>query len=228
MGASLRIRLIASLMGLVLALVGLGAWSAWHLWEMGEVAERILADNYLSVEAAQQMRESLERIDADRRAALAAPGGAVAATDLTAHRASFESALAVAAGNLTEPGEGAVVERIRAGFTRYLAGDPAGGEVALLRADTASLLAMNQEAMHRKSDAAGEVARRNVLWGIGLALALTLGGVAVTGVVATSVIRPIEAMTSATTLGSPAAIWTSPFPPSATTSWARWRNRSTR
>ncbi len=198
MGASLRLRLIASLMGLVLALVGLGAWSAWHLWEMGEVAERILADNYLSVEAAQQMRESLERIDAERRAALAAPGGAVAASELTAHRASFESAVAVAAGNLTEPGEGAVVERIRAGFIRYLAGDPAGGEVALLRADTASLLAMNQEAMHRKSDAAGEVARRNVLWGIGLALALTLGGVAVTWIVTTSVVRPIEAMTRAT------------------------------
>ena len=55
MGASLRVRLVASLLGLVLALVGLGAWSAWHLWEMGEVAERILADNYLSVEAAQQL-----------------------------------------------------------------------------------------------------------------------------------------------------------------------------
>ena len=197
MRASLRIRLVASLMGLVLALVGLGAWSAWHLWEMGEVAERILADNYLSVDAAQRMRESLERIDADRRAVLAAPALANDA-DLSAQRASFEAALAAAAGNLTEPGEGAVVERIRIGFARYLAADPDGPELAELRTDTAGLLAMNREAMHRKSDAAGAVARRNVLWGVGLAFALTLGGVAVTRVVATSVIRPIEAMTRAT------------------------------
>ena len=71
----------------------------------------------------------------------------------------------VAAGNLTEPGEGDVVEEIRAGFARYLAGDPTGREVELLRADTARLLAMNREAMHRKSDDAGAVAHRNVLLG---------------------------------------------------------------
>jgi signal transduction histidine kinase len=130
--------------------------------------------------------------------ALAGPGGADAATNLAAHRASFEAALRVAAGNLTEPGEGDVVEAIRIGFTRYLAADPSGRDVDRLRADTARLLAMNQEAMQRKSDAAGEVARRNVLWGVGLALALTLGGVAVTWAVATSVVRPIEAMTRAT------------------------------
>ena len=79
MGASLRVHLVAALLGLVLALAGLGAWSAWHLWEMGEVAQRILADNYRSVEAAQQMREALERIDADRRVALAGSAPALAA-----------------------------------------------------------------------------------------------------------------------------------------------------
>ena len=112
MGASLRVRLVAALLGLVVALAGLGAWSAWHLWEMGEVAQRILADNYRSVEAAQQMREALERIDGDRRAALA-EGALAAAVDLAGHRTRFDAALAVAAGNLTEPGEGAIVEQIR-------------------------------------------------------------------------------------------------------------------
>jgi signal transduction histidine kinase len=198
MGTSLRVRLVAALMGLVLALAGLGGWSAWHLWEMGEVAQRILADNYLSVDAAQQMRESLERIDADRRLALAGQAAGVA-TDLADQRARFDAALQVAAGNLTEPGEGAVVEQIRTGFARYLAGGPAGSEVSLVRANTARLLEMNQEAMHRKSDGAGAVARRNVLWGVGLALALTLGGVVVTRAVATSVVGPIEVMTRATT-----------------------------
>ena len=189
---------MAAFAGLVLALAGLGTWSAWHLWQMGEVAERILADNYLSVDAAQQMRESLERLDADRRVALAAPAPAAVA-DEARHRRDFEQALQVAAGNLTEPGEGEVVDEIRAGFARYLAGDQRGREAELLRANTARLLVMNREAMHRKSDDAGAVARRNVLWGIALALVLTLSGVIVTWAVATSVVRPIEAMTRATT-----------------------------
>ena len=92
-----------------------------------------------------------------------------------------------------------MVERIRTGFARYLAAGPAGPELGALRTDTARLMAMNRDAMQRKSDTAGAVARRNVWWGVGLAFALTLGGVAVTRAVATSVIRPIEAMTRATT-----------------------------
>lgn len=195
---SLRTRLVGSLLALVLALVGLGSWSAWRLWELGEVAERILADNYLSVEAAQRMRESLERIDAERRVAAAAGSAAVDA-DFVDQRARFDAALTVAAGNLTEPGEGAVVDRIRHGAVRYFASPPGGPELQVVRDDTARLLAMNQEAMRHKSDAAGAVARRDVRWGVGLAVALTLAGLAVIGAVATSVIRPIEAMTRATT-----------------------------
>ncbi len=195
---SLRARLVAALMGLVLALAGLGAWSAWHLRQMGEVAERILADNYLSVDAAQQMRESLERLDADRRVARASQGNHTTFDDAR-HRGDFAAALRVAAGNLTEPGEGEVVEGIRTGFARYLVGDPTGREAESLRASTARLLAMNREAMYRKSDDAGAIANRNVRWGIGLALALTLSGVIVTWAVATNVVRPIEAMTRATT-----------------------------
>ena len=49
---SLRLRLLAALLALVAALAGLGAWSAWRLRDMGRVAQRILADNYLSIEAA--------------------------------------------------------------------------------------------------------------------------------------------------------------------------------
>ncbi|MEP7119018.1 MAG: HAMP domain-containing sensor histidine kinase, partial [Acidobacteriota bacterium] len=194
---SLRVRMVAVLLALVVALAGLGAWSAWHLRQMGKVAERILADNYLSVDAAQQMRESLERLDADRRVAgAAAPAGLT--PDASDRRGDFEQALRAAAGNLTEPGEGAVVERIRNGFAAYLAGDPAGRELELLRAETAGLLAMNREAMQRKSDDAGVMARRDMIWGISLAFVLSLGGVWLTRAVVTSVIGPLETLTRAT------------------------------
>lgn len=194
----LRVRLVAAFTGLVLALAGLGAWSTWHLRQMGEVAERILADNYLSVDAAQRMRVSVEQLSAERRASLGAqtPAG-VAVMDRD--RRQFEAALAVAAGNLTEPGEGDLVEAIRAGFATYMGGDPAGSAVDRLRDETTRLMAMNREAMYRKSDAAGAEARRYSIWGAALAALLIAAGVVLTLGVASNVVRPIEALTAAAT-----------------------------
>ena len=60
---TLRARLVSSLSAFVGALVVLGMWSAWHLWRMSTLSERIIAENYDSVVAAQDMNESLERQD---------------------------------------------------------------------------------------------------------------------------------------------------------------------
>lgn len=60
---SVRSGLLASFLVFVLALVALAAWSAWHLHELGGASRRIIADNYASVVAAQDMNESLERQD---------------------------------------------------------------------------------------------------------------------------------------------------------------------
>ena len=196
--SSLRVRLVAALMSLVLALAGLGAWSTWHLRQMGEVAERILADNYLSVDAAQRMRVSIEQLDAERRASNLTQTSEGAAA-IEGDRREFDAAFAVAAGNLTEPGEGDLVEAIRAGFAAYLREDPAGPAADRLRDDSARLMAMNREAMYRKSAAAGEVARRNGVWGAALAGLLITAGILLTLGVAASVVRPIEALTAAAT-----------------------------
>ena len=109
---SLRVRLIGAFVGMLAALAGLGAWSAWRLDDMGEVSSRIIADNYDSVVAAQQMKESLERQDSAMLFALLGERER-AARQLIEHRARFAAALAVAAGNLTEPGERELVEAIR-------------------------------------------------------------------------------------------------------------------
>jgi len=96
----------------IVALVLLGGWSAWHIRAMGQVSQRILADNYESVVAAQEMKESLERQDS---AALFALLGAHerASGQLQEHRQRFEAALARAAQNITEPGEAEVIEAIQ-------------------------------------------------------------------------------------------------------------------
>jgi len=60
---SLRTKLILGYLIFVAALVLLGGWSAWRLREMGGVSRRIISNNYDSVVAAQEMKESLERQD---------------------------------------------------------------------------------------------------------------------------------------------------------------------
>src|SRR5262245_16374844 len=79
---------------------------------MGGVSRRILSNNYDSVVAAQEMKESLERQDS---AALFALLGAreKATTQLREHRARFDANFEKAANNITEVGEPEAIEAIR-------------------------------------------------------------------------------------------------------------------
>jgi two-component system, NtrC family, sensor histidine kinase KinB len=215
---SLRLRLVVAFVGMLIALAGLGAWSAWQLWDMGAVSGRIIADNYESVAAAQQMKESLERQDSALLFALIGERER-AARQLAEHRALFESALARAAANLTEPGEPEVVQEIRETFTRYsalldrglstpsAAGD--GPDVRIyfaeaeplfnrLRAQSDRLLAINQEAMRRKAEEASARAQGYFTATITLAVVLTLAGALLATVVAGTILRPIADITQAT------------------------------
>jgi NtrC-family two-component system sensor histidine kinase KinB len=109
---SLRTKLLAGYLVFIAALVVLGGWSALRLREMGDVSQRIISNNYDSVLAAQNMKESLERQDS---AAVFALLGARerALTQLREHRSRFDTEFQKAANNITEPGEPEVVEAIR-------------------------------------------------------------------------------------------------------------------
>jgi len=109
---NLRTKLLLSYLVFVAALVVLGGWSAWRLREMGGVSRRIISNNYDSVVAAQEMKESLERQDS---AALFALLGARerAIAQLREHRARFDANLQKAANNITETGEPEAIEAIR-------------------------------------------------------------------------------------------------------------------
>lgn len=109
---SLRGKLLFSYLVFVAALVVLGAWGAWRLREMGGVSRRIISNNYDSVVAAQEMKESLERQDsAALFALLSAHDKAIA--QLREHRARFDQNFQKAANNITEVGEPAAIEAIR-------------------------------------------------------------------------------------------------------------------
>jgi two-component system, NtrC family, sensor histidine kinase KinB len=109
---NLRAKLLFGYLVFVAALVVLGGWSAWRLREMGGVSRRIISNNYDSVVAAQEMKESLERQDS---AALFALLGArdKAMAQLREHRARFDANFQKAANNITEVGEPEAIETIR-------------------------------------------------------------------------------------------------------------------
>jgi NtrC-family two-component system sensor histidine kinase KinB len=109
---NLRAKLLLGYLVFVAALVVLGGWSAWRLREMGGVSRRIISNNYDSVVAAQEMKESLERQDS---AALFALLGArdKAMTQLREHRARFDSNFQKAENNITEIGEPEAIAAIR-------------------------------------------------------------------------------------------------------------------
>ena len=102
----------------VIALIVLGGWSAYRLREMGGVSRRIISNNYDSVLAAQQMKESLERQDS---AAVFALLGARerAVRQVREHRPRFDANFQKAANNITEIGEPEAIEAIRGDRDEY-------------------------------------------------------------------------------------------------------------
>ena len=115
---SLRVKLLLSYLIFITALFLLGGWSALRLREMGGVSRRIISNNYDSVVAAQEMKESLERQDS---AALFALLGArdKASAQLREHRARFDANFQKAANNITEIGEPDAIEQIRRDRDKY-------------------------------------------------------------------------------------------------------------
>src|SRR4029453_4502443 len=105
----LRTKLLLGYGGFVLALGVLGAWSARTLSQMSAVAGRIISENYDSVVAAQNMKESLERQDSAAVFELLGEHDR-AVRQAAEHRARFDAAFKKAAGNITEPGEPDVIE----------------------------------------------------------------------------------------------------------------------
>ena len=115
---NIRTKLFIGYLIFTAALVILGAWSAWHLREMGGVSRNIIASNYDSTVFAHDMRDSLER---QSSAALFALLGQQerALSQLSEYRRKFDASFQRAANNITEPGEGDIIEAIRRDRDQY-------------------------------------------------------------------------------------------------------------
>jgi PAS domain S-box-containing protein len=220
---SLRFKLLFSYLIFVTALLVLGGWSAWRLREMGGVSRRIISNNYDSVVAAQEMKESLERQDS---AALFALLGArdKAMVQLREHRVRFDANFQKAANNITEVGEPDAIEAIRRdrdiyyqmfdGFmNRVVGGENASGEELAerdeyfthlepqfnkLRAECEHLLQLNQRAMLGKSEAAAGVAQLWFYRTLLIAGALIAAGTLLAFFLAKRIVEPLRQLTAST------------------------------
>ena len=214
---TLRRRLLFAQVPLAAALVLVGIVSTMGATHLGERSRLILADNYRSVLAAQRMKESLERIDSDAVLVMAGHGDRAAA-DASAQRAAFENELRVQEGNITEASEAELTTRLRSLWNQYQQAlerfhEPAQGRCprigrrfyfatlapsfARVKALTEEILAINQDAMVRKSDRAVERARtleRLVI--VAVAASLALGLLASTFLIART-LRPLGVVNAA-------------------------------
>ncbi len=212
---NLRNKLLLSFLIFIAALMAFGAWSAWRLRELGGVSQLIISNNYESVVAAQEMKESLERMDSsalflllgDRDRALA---------QFIEHRARFDAAFERAAGNITEPGETAIIESIRSDrgeyyqrFDSFIAdGERRSREAYFqklepifnkVRAECDQLLQLNQRAMVAKSVAAAGAAHREILFTLTLGGVLVGAGLALAVLLANAIMRPVRELTATAT-----------------------------
>jgi len=214
---SLRARLLTGYGVFISALVVLGAWSAWRLHDMGKVSRRIISENYDSVVAAQEMKESLERQDS---AALFALLGARerALTQMREHRARFDQNLQKAANNITEPGEPDAIVMIQVNreiyyqrFDAFIARTTTGEQSLRneyftqlepqfnkLRADCEHLLQLNQRAMLAKSEAAAGVAELWFYRTLLIAGGLVVAGLFLAFFLANRIVEPLRELTATT------------------------------
>ena len=213
---SLRTKLLFSYLIFVCALVLLGGWGAWRLREMGGVSRRIISNNYDSVVAAQEMKESLERQDS---AALFAILGArdKAAKQLNEHRVRFDQNFQKAANNITETGEAAAIQTIRADrdnyyriFDQFMGNVDVSSESAKrteyftrlepqfnkLRGECENLLQLNQRAMVAKSEAAAGVAQLWFYRTLLIAGLLVAAGLFLAFFLANHVVEPLRQLTA--------------------------------
>jgi two-component system, NtrC family, sensor histidine kinase KinB len=115
---TLRTRLLLAQGPLALALAVVGIVAVATLADLGKSGERVLADNYRSVLAAQRMKEAIERIDS---AALFLVIGEEdrGLRQAAENRPRFEAELRVEEENITEPGEREAAAELRRQWTDY-------------------------------------------------------------------------------------------------------------
>ena len=213
--------------GLVFLSAGLVlAWAVVNLLRLGTASDAILSENYRSIEAAEHMRDALERQDS---AVLLYVLGSEAegARQFEANEGRFHRWFGRAEDNVTIPGEQAILAAVDSAYSAYAAAftglveaggagtaspRPAGDRLATARRlyqermlpsfqaaedRVVDLRALNEQTMVAASERAGRVAERAV-WSVALVSGLALVvGLALALLLASRIVRPVGQMRTA-------------------------------
>ncbi|HJY80131.1 MAG TPA: ATP-binding protein [Candidatus Binatia bacterium] len=191
---SLRAKLLLAQAPLGIALALVCILSVVMISSLGSHSQTILKDNYRSVLAIQRMQEALERLEDSASLFLLAALRDEDKQKVAEYRQQFENELKVQEGNITEHGEGEVTQRLRTLWMSYQEKfdhfkqirdpeearrfyftelEPTFHEV---KTTAETILAMNQDAMVRKSDDVRRTAERmNTIMGTAVVGVLLLG-----------------------------------------------------
>jgi len=114
----IRIKILSGFLVLTIMLLAAGAWSIYELTHIGTSVQKMLDDNYESINAAKMMLEALEREDS---AVLLLLSGKweEGRTIIGAGDASFQKGFDAAKKNITIPGELSYVDRIESKYIAY-------------------------------------------------------------------------------------------------------------
>ena len=119
----LRQKLLLGFGGLLAVVAVIGVLTMAQIDNLGQAIDVILKENYRSVVACQNMKESLERMDSGLLFTLAGKD-AEGKSLIEEYTPQFRAALEVELGNITLPGEGERAERLKTLFGKYLEAIP--------------------------------------------------------------------------------------------------------
>jgi len=200
---------------IALALVALGIFSIVTISYLGSHSQTILKDNYRSVLAAQRMKEAIERMDS-AALFLVAAHRAKGIEQAKKYRPIFEAELKVQEGNITEAGEKEFTQGLRDAWMDYqlkfdrlqntASAEEAGRlyfselEAAFYKVKTTAdeILAINQDAMVRKSDAVRRTAERMNTTTLVAALSALVLGLFISTLLTRRMLQPVSALSEAT------------------------------
>jgi len=183
MNLSIRVKILLSFLLLVVMLIAAGSLAIYEFRNLSHSVNEIIENNYKTIVAAEDMRDALEREDSGILLLLLG-NYEDGRRNINKADSTFLEALEIAAKNITEDGEAAIIERIAVGYhlfcekwERPIVDTNREGNLIWytnevhpyflqVKSDLEKLLAINQESMYVIVGAMHDKARRAIMPGI--------------------------------------------------------------
>ncbi|GAB3821113.1 hypothetical protein GCM10028895_22600 [Pontibacter rugosus] len=187
----LKTKVTLGYLTILVVLLALGVYSVTNVNKLDRAARNILKANLYTLQVGKRMISSLDNMQAAKQQLLFSDVTPEVKVDMIRENmAVFAANLRKEQGNITEPGEGQLVEDVAEGFQHYrilLLNDSLDANAyyvellpryRLLRDQLDQMLSMNMDAMISKSDHAQHIAQQTRIYtlvALTAALLLTLG-----------------------------------------------------